>query len=665
MKSVSWIAASAVLGFSSTLLASESNGVIVSHYEPLQKISFQTDSVETSQKLRGAGPVTLSFDALGRAFEFQLEPNAGLLSAASRNALPDGLDIYRGRAAGNPDSWARVVVFNGMPRGLVWDGDQMFAIEAPGDSVLKISSPVIYRLADTYIEPGTMSCGSESLSGNGAATYQKLIVELGTAMAQGPGAVSEINFSAIGDFEFTSARGGDAAAAAAITTRLNNVDGIFSQQLGVQINVPTLETHSDPADPFTTPVDPITNETDPSVLLDELGRYRDGIPAHRSQGLTHLYTGRDLDGSTVGIAYTGALCRTRFGAGLSRGSPDATLDSLIAAHEIGHNFGAPHDGVAGNCASESPDFIMATTLNGSSQFSACSITEMQDDIATASCITPLPTVDMSIALNGQPPTALLGNSATLTFDVINNGTLPATSVAAAITLPNNVSFVSAAASTGSCSSGAGSVNCVLGDVGGSSLNTVIVSTITTAVGVGIFDATVTADVDERAGNNQDSVQLTVDPAVDLVINSPSAASIMVDQSTTVRAVLENRSILNATGVTLGISLNSGLQANSATWSIGTCTVTAQQIDCQTSNFASQSNSTLDIGVTGTTAGAKSYAVTLSSNEADADPANNSVNGTVTVNSASGDGGGGGATGLIFLWLLGLAAILTRRRSMGV
>lgn len=656
MKVFKWLVASAVWCISSTLVAGESNGVIVSHYEPLQRLSFHTESTDTTQKLRGAGPVTLSFDALGRSFDLQLEPNVGLLSAASRSALSAGVEIYRGRLAGDPDSWARIVVYDGMPRGLIWDGEQLFAIEAPGDTIVETSSPVIYRLADMFISPGTMSCGTESLSGNGAVVFGKLVGELGTAMAQGPGAVSEISVGAVGDFEFTSAQGGDAAAAAAITTRLNNVDGIYSQEIGVQINVPLIDTFSDPADPFT--------ESDPGLLLDELTAYRQGTPAQDNLGLTHLWTGRDLDGTTVGIAWSGVLCRSGFGSGLSEGNGSAAFDSLIAAHEIGHNFGAPHDGVPGACESEPQTFIMAPMFNNSTQFSQCTITIMQASAAAATaCVTALPTVDMTVALNGQPATVLLGNSPELTIDLSNNGASQATNVEVDITLPTNVSFVSATASSGSCTNGAGTVNCQLGIIPGVSGRTVTVTTTAAAVGVGMFDATVIADFDERPGNNQDSVQLTVDPAVDLVVNSPSAASIMVDQSTTVSAVLENRSILDATGVTLNISLNSGLRADSASWSIGSCTVAAQQIDCQTATFSSLSNSTLNIGVTGLTAGAQGYTVTLSSNEAEADPANNSVNATVTVNDPN--SGGGGATGLPFLWLLGWAAFLTRRRTMGI
>ncbi len=121
--------------------------------------------------------------------------------------------------------------------------------------------------------------------------------------------------------------------------------------------------------------------------------------------------------------------------------------------------------------------------------------------------------------------------------------------------------------------------------------------------------------------------------------------------------------MDATGVTLSISLNNGLQADSASWPIGNCTVTAQQIDCQTANFASQSNSTLNIGVTGLTAGTRSYTVTLSSNEADADTTNNSASGTVTINDPN--AGGGGATGLPFLWLLGLATFMRTRRTISI
>jgi uncharacterized repeat protein (TIGR01451 family) len=661
MKALKWTTAIAVLGLSSPLFASAANNIIVSHYETLQRMSLQSTS-GASEKLRSSGPVDLSFDALGKTFDLQLEPNDGLFSASVRSGFPDGIEVYRGQLAGAPGSWTRIVVVNGMPRGLVWDGEQLFAIEAPGDTSLPSASSVIYRLADTFVAPGSMTCGSESLSSNGADIFSKLSGELRNTISRGPGAVLNMDIGVVGDFEFTDYQGGDAQARAAIITRLNNVDGIFSQQLQLQLTVAAIETNVDINDPF-------GDTTVPSDLLAEVATYRQSTPTQSSQGLTHLYTGRVLDGSTVGIAYSGVptggvLCNTNFGAGLSEGHDNPTFDSLVAAHEIGHNFGAPHDGQSGSlCEAEPPSFIMAQTLNGSDQFSACSITQMQIEIAQAACIAPLPSVDMTVALNGPPPSALLGNSATLTFDVTNNGTLLATNVTADITVPNNVSFVSVAASAGSCTEGGGIVNCVFGDVPGATGRSVIISTIATQVGSGNFNALVNADIDDDTSNNQQTVQLDVIPAVNLLINTPNAATIELDQSTTVRATLENQSDLDATSVTLSISLSSGLQASSADWSIGTCTVTPQLINCQADSFAAQSTSTLSVGVTGATAGNKSYTAILASSEPDTNLANNSVTGSVRVNSpgAADEGGGGGSFSLAFLVFLSSAMFWTRRR----
>jgi len=661
MTAIRWLAAWAILSFSISALAFEAGAISLSHHETLQRLSIQGHATDGSQKLATAGPVQMSFDALGRSFELQLSPNNNLLSVA-REVSANGIVPYRGQLAGNDDSWARIVIADGVPTGLVWDGTELFAIEGPGDNIAGSDSMIIYRLADAVIAPGSMTCGSSDLFGNGSAVYKSLVSELNVAKEQAQGAVSFINIGAVGDAEFFGLHGTNSQQA--ILERLNNVDGIFSAELEIQIDVPIVQVFSDAAAAGY----PFSNTVAAGDLLDELAAYRNAEPNQNVNGLTHLWTGKDVEGdlgntTTVGIAFTGALCRRQFGAGLSEGSNDPMLDSLIAAHEIGHNFGAPHDGTPGSaCESETGNFLMAASLNGSNQFSQCSKDQMADDIAAASCITPLPSVDMRVGLNGQDPTILLGNSATVTFDVANAGTLPAANVAADVTLPGNVSLISAAASQGTCMDGGGVVNCAIGDVSGISTVTITLTSNTTAVGIGTFDASVTADIDDNLTNNQGSAMLTVQPAVNLVITPPSAQQVNVDQSTTLTALLQNTSILDATGVTLSVSLASGLRADSASWPLGSCTVTTSQVDCVGATFDAQSSATFSVTVTGLTEGAKAVNVSMASVEADADPSNNSASATVNVGTVEEDSGGG-SFGFAFLLLLGLVSSMARYRDV--
>jgi MYXO-CTERM domain-containing protein len=119
-------------------------------------------------------------------------------------------------------------------------------------------------------------------------------------------------------------------------------------------------------------------------------------------------------------------------------------------------------------------------------------------------------------------------------------------------------------------------------------------------------------------------------------------------------------LLDATGVTLGIALSPGLRADSASWPLGTCSVGTGRIDCEGIVFAAQSNVTVSIGVTGTSAGANTVDFSLSSTEAEADPANNSATATVNVGTlpeAESSSGGGGAA----LWLLPLLGTIALRR----
>lgn len=630
------------------------------YQEPLEQIRMTHTTPSGGQK-RGVSAVrSLGFDAFGKRFDINLEVNRTLLNTSQREWLDERHEIYRGDIAGMPNSWARLVVVEGVPRGMLWDGQELLAIDVAKNDATGIEEAFIYRLSDLQIPPGVLACSEISAAMNAGELAMAVVSEVTANLAQGPGATSQIDFAVIADFEFTSDNGADTDTA--LITRMNNVDGIFSMQLGVQLNVNRIDTFPSDNDPF-------SDQLDAGTLLDELTDYRFATSAQYSNGLTHLFTGRNLDTSTVGIAYTGALCSRRFGAGLTQGSNDVTLDSLIAAHEIGHNFGAPHDGTPDSpCESETGEFLMAAQLNGSDEFSTCSIAEMQDDINNASCITPLPSTDVALIAGGQPAAVLLGNAATLTFDVNSVGTNNASGVNVDVTIPAGVNLDSVSASAGSCSSGAGAASCAIGSIAAGSGVTVTIEATSSTVGIANFVASVSADTDANANNNQASVQLTVDPAVDLVTTAAATVQVALNASTTIRPNIENRSSIVATNVTLTVTPDSGISIDSASWSPGNCSITDSVVTCQADSLGAQSSDLLQLGVTGLSQGSQSYAMTVGAAEDDRDTSNNNANGQVSVGSAatappaSSNESGGGSFG--WLSLLFLVLTVRARRPAG-
>lgn len=75
--------------------------------------------------------------------------------------------------------------------------------------------------------------------------------------------------------------------------------------------------------------------------------------------LAHLMTGRSINGSVIGIAWLSTVC-TNNGFGLSQSRFTGNYNSRISltAHEMGHNFSAPH------CDGQSQCHIMCSGLGG-------------------------------------------------------------------------------------------------------------------------------------------------------------------------------------------------------------------------------------------------------------------------------------------------------------
>ncbi len=632
-------------------------GAGASYKESLKFLSIPTDAA--GRALDGA-ETTMRFQAMGREFDFRLQPNRTLLAAVERHIDTRRMGVYRGSIAGVADSWARFVIADGVPRGVFFDGRTLYAVEASADTG-GAPQPVIFRLDDLTIEPGTLSCGHVMHAKNAGQLFAAVKGEADPAAIRAPGATSNMDVGLVADYEFTSSMG--PGTDAALITRMNSVDGIFSSQLGVQLTITHIDSYPSASDPF-------SDTPDSGNLLDELGDFRFQSLDQRSTGLTHMFTGRDLSGSNVGIAYSGALCSSRFGAGLTQGTHGATIDALIAAHEIGHNFGAPHDGTSGSpCESEPMIFLMAPSVNGSDQFSSCSITEMQDDVAAAPCIGPIPSTDIAVVAGSVPSNVFTDDNVNVTFDVDSVGTEDATSVTLDVTLPPNVTVNGVSATSGSCSTGAGTASCTLGTIAGGSGVTVTLDTTAAAAGNASFTAIAGADGDANANNNDATAAYAVTSAVDLAVLPAAAAQVALNAAVTIRPVLENRSSLAATNVTLTITPDAGLRIDSISSPGGaSCGIDAGGVaSCQLATMPAQDSEPVDVRVTGIAEGSRSYTITATADETDRDMSNNDRAGQVTVGDpppppAPPEESGGGSFGWLSLLLLTLARAFLRPRA---
>ena len=185
------------------------------------------------------------------------------------------------------------------------------------------------------------------------------------------------------DAEYVTGVGGTAAAGDRILQVMNVVDGIYQVEVGVSFQIVFQNFWTDPnTDPYT--------QGDAGDRLDEFrnhwnSRTDGGFGTTRS--LAHLWTGRDLDGSTIGIAQLAAVCRApAFAYGLSQRFPlNGVSDSrtaILTAHEIGHNFSAVHTNqigkdIPGEFAISCDNTIMESGLGSLTGSSFCTFSRSQ------------------------------------------------------------------------------------------------------------------------------------------------------------------------------------------------------------------------------------------------------------------------------------------------
>ncbi len=379
-------------------------------------VAAQGDSPFTAMGLRGGRMLDVRVDRAGdakeatpaivvrfdmmehgvvRAATFDLDPYP--LRAAGFTLLVSGEDGQLREAAAPPPSsfhgrdratgdeiWASVR--DGHVRGVVFaagGGEALAYVQPVADfprAGLEGMTHVVYTPADVIASTG--ECGVDHCPecmvppsmGQGAAGFGP----------RGPGC-KYVEMVAEADYPFYQLNGNSAAATVQdIETVLLGVNALyrntatFTSPCRFALKSVTVWT-TNAADPYNAlpPVEASAN----TMLSTCAGRWA-SIP-NPVHDIVHLFTGRDLNGATVGLGYVGAMCSVASGASLAQSRFTTVLAARYAdsAHELGHNFGMSHDATSG--------YIMSPSIDSGSPptaFSAASVTTYNSNIGTYMCL---------------------------------------------------------------------------------------------------------------------------------------------------------------------------------------------------------------------------------------------------------------------------------------
>ncbi len=260
-------------------------------------------------------------------------------------ALP-AVDLYAGEVVSEPGSY----VFLSLGRtvqGLIESSDGTFIIaDRAGDG----RPPVAYELSAVAdrLDIRPWVCGTDRLESLGKAWA-------GPA-TRGTAACRRTQVAIETDHEYWQLFGNDSDATAYVATLIGAVSGIMTRDFNMRLEISYVRIWNTPNDPWTM-----------NDAIDELYEFRDYWEANMggvTRDLAHFLSARHMT-SAGGVAWLPGVCQPGFNYGLSaylngffplpvQDNHSQNWDPMVVAHEMGHNFGAPHthdmDPPIDNCA---------------------------------------------------------------------------------------------------------------------------------------------------------------------------------------------------------------------------------------------------------------------------------------------------------------------------
>jgi PKD repeat protein len=348
---------------------------------------------------------------LGTSHALGLEIYEHRIRAANyvvRAATEDGVQpveqssavTYRGLLVNDPTSEVRLTLHDDFIYGFMQDGDgQMLFIEPLNKFVKGVGNDyfVVYYAKDVIPNKGKV-CGVEAMS-NYAPQHDHPHDEVSKPEDEPEtGFCLEVEIAIASDFlmfqEFGSVTAVENHAIGVMNNVQNNYDDEFDDELDYVI-VEQFVATSAAADPW-------TSSTNAGTLLNSFTNWGpNGFS--QTHDVASLWTDRDLNGGTIGIAWLSAVCTNNRYHVLQNFSSNASLLRVLKAHELGHNWSCTHDGSGSG-------FIMAPSVNNTNTWSTQSQNQVNSFVPTRNCLafcpppippTPLFMADFNLLCEGS------------------------------------------------------------------------------------------------------------------------------------------------------------------------------------------------------------------------------------------------------------------------
>lgn len=135
------------------------------------------------------------------------------------------------------------------------------------------------------------------------------------------------------------------------------------------------------------------NTTDAQTLLAAFRTLWNNLCGDIPRDTAHLFTGKELNGTTIGLAYLNSVCVTQWAYGISqsRFSLQPGRRAALTSHEIGHNFSAHHcDDAASLCSPcQLMSAVQGSTTAQLTRF-GCSTAPILSFASSRPCLSPGP-----------------------------------------------------------------------------------------------------------------------------------------------------------------------------------------------------------------------------------------------------------------------------------